>query len=208
MGLVPTWIAQERKFQDLFQYPAISVKMSDSEDGLSDGEYPESPLYDGSEGDLDEIARELGEEEDGMLEDTEDSEDDEDDMPEDPPDDDAPGLSTAPPSNLVEEVPGISSLVLLVLKAGHPSWMAERGSKRKKVWRDLLKELRDLPENRGLLDSQWDLRGQVRDRQISCNLKHFLKLYQSCTYDGCEGKAEECRRNRDSLPPRSGQFGG
>jgi hypothetical protein len=132
---------------------------------LSEADYPD--LYEGSEGKLDQIARDLEEDEDGSIQDPEDAASHPpDDDNEDPPED-APGPSIQHPHNMTEQVPGISSLVLLILQVGFPAWTAEKGKKRRKVWKDILSQLRDLPENRGLLQSQWVLRGEVSDRKTS-----------------------------------------
>jgi hypothetical protein len=147
--------------------------MSDSDDGLSDGGYPDSAFYDGSEGDQDEIARDLDEEDDGSVQDPEDAESSKLDDDDDDPPEVTPGPSVQQPNKKGEEVPGISGLVLILLRAAHPAWVAEKGSKRKKVWKDLLRELRDLPENGGLLESEWVLRGEVCDRQILSLPKTF-----------------------------------
>lgn len=142
--------------------------MSDGEQGPSDTEFGESEFYNGSEVDQDQVDRDL---DNGA----EDSSEDDSDESDDSDTDDSPDLdaaqddlspSSAQQSSTVDEVPGISPLALISLKAGLPSWKAEKGNKKKQVWRGLLKELRSLPENVLLTEAQLDMRGQVRGKDL------------------------------------------
>lgn len=142
--------------------------MSDTEDGESDLAYDEFGGYDDSEGDLDEIAEQvLGDDHGGVSEDRDDedtgiidSEEDDEHIAE-LPGQDVPGTSSKKASIDDAEFAGISSLILPLLRSGYLAWKAERGNKRKKVWKDILRDLRILPEHSIMTDSQWDLRSQV-----------------------------------------------
>jgi hypothetical protein len=127
---------------DLFEY-SYSFTMSDSEDGHSDIEFDNFGRYDDSEGDLDEIAQVLDDHQGRASEDpdeelsTDSNEDD--DTPQLPQQD---GLGTSSKQPRVEnaELAGISPLIVPLLQAGYSAWRAEKGNKRKKVWKDILRD--------------------------------------------------------------------
>jgi hypothetical protein len=121
---------------------SVSCAMSDDEAELSGTDH----IADDSELDLEEIARELDDQEGQGSADI---------------DEDGPGTSTVNGTIVAIPAGTISNAAVTVLEERWSAWKAVTGNKRKTVWRSLANELRALPEHKGLTREQWNERLEV-----------------------------------------------
>jgi hypothetical protein len=120
----------------------VSCTMSDDDAELSGTDY----IADDSELDLEEIARELDDQEGHGSADI---------------DEDRAGTSTVKATLMTTPAGAISNAAVTVLQERWSAWKAVTGNKRKTVWRSLANELRALPEHTGLTREQWTERLEV-----------------------------------------------